>query len=235
MTPRPVPSTVSSLFFAVLVASMLVLADVPFAWAHKVNMFAFAEGAEIYVEGYFSDGKRARNSAVKVYDSQDRLLVEGRTDDEGQFTFPIPVEDDLRISLDAGMGHRTEYRLSRAELSGGLEDGTVAQVAAAALAGGPSGARAEQQGAPAADSVSETACPASGGAVDEAAIRRAVGEAIRPLMRSISELQERRGFSDIVGGIGFIVGIVGLFFYFKAKRLLEEQRRSRTTGGGESH
>ncbi len=235
MTPRPAPSTVSSLFFAVLMVSVLAVADVPFAWAHKVNMFAFAEGAEIYVEGYFSDGKRARNSTVKVYDSQDRLLVEGRTDEEGQFTFPIPVEDDLRISLDAGMGHRTEYRLSRAELSGGLEDGVAAQVAAAASAGEPAGARAEQPRVPAADSASGTARPAASGAVDEAAIRRAVGEAIRPLMRSISELQERRGFSDIVGGIGFIVGIVGLFFYFKARRLLEEQRRSGTAGDGESH
>jgi len=47
-----------------------------------------------------------------------------------------------------------------------------------------------------------------------------VGKAIMPLMRSISELKERSSFSDLIGGIGFIVGILGVFFYIKAKKLM---------------
>jgi hypothetical protein len=53
-------------------------------------------------------------------------------------------------------------------------------------------------------------------------MRKAVAEGVLPLAREISELKERRGFSDIVGGIGFIVGILGIVAYLKAR---QEARR----------
>ena len=47
------------------------------AQAHKVNMFAFAEGNEVFVEGYFTDGKKPKKCEVIVYDVKDKALLTG--------------------------------------------------------------------------------------------------------------------------------------------------------------
>lgn len=193
----------SPALFAGFVAVMLASGPVQ---AHKVNMFAFAEDDRVFVEGYFTDGKRARNSTVEVFSPSGEVLVAGQTDDQGSFSFEIPQRTDLRIELNSGMGHQTEYTLTEAELTG-----APAPAVEDTAGGGP-----EQVAV-----VGDDAEPAPGGssaAVDQAAVRRAVGEALRPVMRSLSELKERRTFSDIIGGIGFIVGIMGVFFYLKARK-----------------
>ncbi len=194
------------LFYLLAASVFLSSAEV---LAHKVNMFAFAEGDQVFVEGYFSDGKRARESEVVVFDRAGRELLKGITDDEGSFVFKIPVQEDLRITLNAGMGHKTEYLIPRAELAGMGDEMPAAEVSGKAPLAADAGV----------SSPAGVSAPAAG--ISEAALRKAVGEAIRPLMRSISELQERRSFSDIVGGIGFIIGIAGVYFYLKARRMLQ--------------
>lgn len=181
--------------------------------AHKVNLFANVEGNTIVVEGYFTDGKRAQNSKVTVYGPGNELLLEGTTDDDGKFSFDIPQISDLRISLYAGMGHRTEYTLTQSEL-GGISIGEAA---------GKNSKPGLADEMPTSGQMSAVTGPIGGEGVDSAAvqamIRKAVGESLLPVMRNLSELKEQRTFSDIVGGIGFIVGIIGVFFYLKARRM----------------
>ena len=86
------------------------------AVGHKVNLFAYAEAGQIYVEGYFPDGRSVSNGKVKVFDSADQLLLEGKTDPDGLFNFPIPKTKDLSIVLDAGMGHKTTFTLKKSEI-----------------------------------------------------------------------------------------------------------------------
>ncbi len=186
----------------VLCLVLLCLASSP-VLAHKVNMFAYVEGDQVFLEGYFSDGKKAMNSAVEVFDDQGRRVWQGKTDKAGEASFRLPeTGHDLRITINAGMGHRAEYRLSAAEIGGG-------EAAVTATAG-------EGQ-----DDGSSTA-PVTGG-VDprqlRSIVRREVGEAIKPLVRGLSELKERRGISDIVGGIGIIAGLLGAWFFVQARKL----------------
>jgi len=89
------------------------------ALAHKVNVFAYAEAGKIYTESYFPDGKAIIGGKVQVYDSSDRLLLEGVTDDKGLFSFDIPKMDDLKIVIDAGMGHRNSFDLKRSDVETG--------------------------------------------------------------------------------------------------------------------
>lgn len=175
----------------ILLLMMLITSMVQ---AHKINMFAYPEGDQIFIEGYFTDGVKPMDSLVTVYDSAGNELLTGRTNNEGQYQFDIPKQDDLRIVLYVGEGHQTDYVISREELAG--EEVVVAD-----------------------ESASVTGAGAGANAVSEAMVRKAVGVAIRPLMRSINEMKEQRGFSDIVGGIGFIFGIAGIFFYLKARKL----------------
>ncbi len=183
--------------FALLVASFP-------GFAHKVNMFAYVEGGQIFLEGYFADGKKAMNSEVKLFDAKDELVWEGKTNDQGEATIPLPSTDgDLRITLNASMGHKAEYLLSADEIRG-EDDGGADAVAPEAAVGGEASA-------------------AAAGSVDQGQlrriVRREVGEAIKPLVRGLSELKERRGISDIVGGIGIIAGLLGAFFFFQARKL----------------
>lgn len=214
-------SALSLTSFLIAAVLLVVSAD---ASAHKVNMFAFVEGDQVFVEGYFSDGKRAQNSKVIVYDENGKELLQGETTHEGNFSFQLPKAKTLRITLNAGMGHKAEYLLSQEELAGAIP-GDTAVSASVADAGQASTL----------DAAGGTGASGSGTghAMGDLAIRRAVGQAILPLMRSVSQLEERSTFSDIIGGIGFIVGIGGLFFYFKARKLMRDMNATgfRNQGG----
>lgn len=103
----------------VLVAAFVLLLAGGTALAHKVNLFAYAEGGKIYTESYFPDGRPVEGGKVLVYDSRDNLLLEGVTDKEGLFRFNIPKVDDLTIVIDASMGHRNSFKLKKSEVEAG--------------------------------------------------------------------------------------------------------------------
>ena len=81
------------------------------AWAHKVNLFAFIESGVVYCESYFADGRPVIEGKILVYDDKEQLLKEGRSDRQGQWQFELPQQDELVLVVEAGMGHRGEYRL----------------------------------------------------------------------------------------------------------------------------
>ncbi|MHB1397792.1 MAG: carboxypeptidase regulatory-like domain-containing protein [Trichloromonadaceae bacterium] len=98
---------------------LLVLLSAAPALAHKVNLFAYVEGGVVYTESYFPDGSPVAGGKVLVYDSQKRLVLEGATDRKGLFHFVIPTLDDLKIVVEASMGHHNSYRLKREDLEAG--------------------------------------------------------------------------------------------------------------------
>jgi nickel transport protein len=103
----------------VLATILLTLVLSGSAQAHKVTLFAYAEGGTIYTESFFPDGKSVEGGKVLVYDSQEKLLLEGVTDTRGLFSFPIPGVDDLTIVIDAAMGHKNSFKLKKAEVEAG--------------------------------------------------------------------------------------------------------------------
>jgi len=189
---------------------LFLIGVVTVAHAHKVNVFAYAEGDQVYVEGYFSDGTKAKNSDVTVADAAGRQLLRGKTNEQGDLTFPITERQALHITLNAGEGHQGTYDIPLDEIAGG--DAASSPRAATPDDPPPKAAVASDEG---------NAPP-----VSEAMIRRAVAQGVLPLARQISELKERRGLSDIVGGIGLILGVLGIFAYFRARQELHKARGS---------
>lgn len=55
-------------------------------------------------------------------------------------------------------------------------------------------------------------------ASSSADVQKAVAEAVKPLAREIAELKQKTRMSDIIGGIGYILGILGLFAYLKYRK-----------------
>jgi nickel transport protein len=102
-----------------LAVLFVVLSASGTALAHKVNLFAYADGGMVFTESYFSDGKPVQGGRVLVYDSKDKLVLEGATDTEGVFNFEIPKIDALNIVIDAGMGHKNRFTLKKAEVEAG--------------------------------------------------------------------------------------------------------------------
>jgi len=84
--------------------------------AHKINVFAYAETGQVKTESYFADGRPVKQSRVMVYDSNDNLLLEGKTDDEGLFSFAIPKVDDLKVVVREILGHRNSFILKKSEI-----------------------------------------------------------------------------------------------------------------------
>jgi len=103
----------------VLVSAFVLMFSGGTAIAHKVNLFAYAEGGKIYTESYFPDGKKVESGKIFVYDGQGKLLLEGVTDKEGLFSFAIPKVDDLTIVIDATMGHKNSFKLKKSEVEAG--------------------------------------------------------------------------------------------------------------------
>ncbi len=92
---------------------LLIITFLPVSvFAHRVNLFAYIERGEVYTESYFSDGQPAQGN-IKVFDDQDKLLLENKNDKEGLFHFPLPHQvKALRFVLSAPMGHRCSYTLT---------------------------------------------------------------------------------------------------------------------------
>jgi len=95
-------------FLILLLMGMIFPTD---GWAHRVGVFAWREGKKIHVEGFFSDGTPTKGAKVEVFSGEGKKLLEGRTDEEGTFSFDAPKEGELRIILWASMGHRAETKV----------------------------------------------------------------------------------------------------------------------------
>jgi len=177
------------------------------AFAHKLNMFTYAEGKEVHVEGYFADGTKAKNSTITVWNDARETVVEGVTDEAGKFTFTITEPTNLRIVLNAGMGHQTEHSMLANEL------GDTSTASSVAQAEKSSSTLAPQTVVTAAATPQPTPLPTDLSPV----IEKAVANALLPLAREIAELKDRTKLSDMIGGIGFIIGIMGLFAFSKTR------------------
>jgi len=178
---------------------IIIMMDVS-VFAHKVNIFAYVEGDKVYTESYFNDGKKCIESKIEVFDNQGNKLLEGLTDEEGAFSFEIPSGDeDLKIVLTASMGHRAEYSISADELRG------------------TAGLIKEEPEEPVSVISPETS------SVDlkeiQSIIEDTLDEKLKPIMREIKKSQEDKiSPTEIIGGIGYIIGIFGIVAYFLSRK-----------------
>jgi nickel transport protein len=192
-----------------LAALILLIAGA--ALAHRVNVFAWVDGDTVFVESKYPDGTRVHGGVIRVLDSAGKELLNGRTNDQGEFSFKVPKQDDLTVVLEAGMGHRGDWPLSRQELS--PAGAPPASTAAAPSPPDPQTASPP----PAATEPAAGPSPAAGDAVAQA-VEKALDRKLAPVMKMLAEMQEQKVRpSDVLGGIGYIVGLVGMAAYFKRK------------------
>ena len=183
-----------------ILAKIALLAWASQVWAHKVNVFAWIEGDTVFVEGYYPGGKKAQDSLVEVFNPGGAKVLEGRTNKKGEFSFKIPEKTDLKIVLTAGMGHKNDFIIRAGDLA----------------AAEPS---SEQQDPKTGGRVaSRSSAPVDMGHL-EVMIDQALDRKLDPLIKLIRESRrEGPSVTEIVGGIGYILGLFGLVMYFKSRK-----------------
>jgi nickel transport protein len=219
--------------FAVKFAALLALTGMFLclaapAGAHKVSVFAYVENGRIMGEGYFADGAKAQGAAVTVTDASGRELAKAETGRDGAFSLPLPsASAPLTVIIMASEGHRNQYVL------------TAADIGAASQAPGPTSGQASAQ--PAAQAPVASAAAASAPAVrtpDAAELAEAVDKLVEARLAPIKaqlarlvELGDKVGVKDVVGGLGWILGLFGVAAYFASRR---NAMGRDTTGPGEA-
>ena len=198
------------IFKNVSIGLILVLLIGSNALAHKVNVFAYAENGVVYTESYFSDGRKVMDSTVEVFDAQNnKLLLTGRTDKNGEFSFKIPQATGLRIVLTASMGHKNEYFLSEDEVRDAIGIAKVPEKSP------PERVETEKM-----EELPETVTQVYGERL-EALMEQVVEKKTAPIMKKLLKIEEQMqkpSLRDIIGGLGYIVGLMGIGIYFRYKR-----------------
>jgi len=179
------------------------------ALAHKVNVWAYVEGDTVFTESYFPDGRKCQNCTITVYDAKGNKLLEGKTDTEGSFSFKAPVKTDLLMVLDAGMGHRAEYKLAASELPQTLPAAPVGEAVTVPETPVPTVQVLEPP------SVESAAGPQA--QIPIAALESALEKKLAPIRKMMQEARDKTGFTEVVGGIGYIFGIMGVVMYFTSR------------------
>jgi nickel transport protein len=176
------------------------------AKAHTLRMFAYVDGATIRGSVYFGASVAARDARVTVSGPGGETLFATVSDAEGAFRVPVQSRVDHHLVADTGDGHRAEFTIAARELS------------PSASAGQPASAeprvdesRVDKQ---AAADRQKTAAPAELTAMIESAIARQMG----PLRAEIAAFEERIWLRDVLGGLGYILGLAGLAAYFLSRQ-----------------
>ncbi len=213
-TTMPIRS--QSQLAAVIVTALILIVLCPArpGLAHKVIIFAWVEGDTVHSESKFSGGRPARQAAIEVYDDQDNRLLTGRTGDDGKFSFKIPKASALRIVLLAGTGHRNEWRLEEAEVRRGLEAGREAAPSPAAEAPLPAPEPAKST-----TCTPKTPPAALSAEAVEQILEKTLDRKLQPIVSMLAQTRQTGpSLQDILGAIGYIIGLVGLGAYLKSRR-----------------
>jgi len=172
--------------------------------AHKVRIFAWGEGDTIHTESKFSGGRPAQHATVTVlnYSTGDELL-RGTTNEQGLFEFPAPkpAVEEINIVINSGDGHKNNWLYQLTQVAEDNSDPT------------------HSHNHPVATN-SETA-PVTGLTQEQVKqiINDSLEEKLAPIRRLLAEESEQKpDLKDILGGIGYILGLAGIAAYMKSKK-----------------
>jgi nickel transport protein len=184
--------------------------------AHRVTVFGWKDGDTVYTESKFSGGKKVTYGDIIVYDFEGNELVRGKTNVQGEFSFKANGKKGIKIVLNAGMGHRAEWEIP--------PDRTQDKVKPVALGG----AHYQQLNNEIQRKV--VAKPTEDVLVAPEELQRLIEKTLdrklAPLMKMLAGAVDREPDArDILGGIGYILGLMGIGAYFKYRHKLKQDRR----------
>ena len=190
---------------SLLVLTLLLLCPAP-VFAHTLYVFAQVKGTTIQGRAYFPGDVPALKSDVIARDASGRELGRTTTDDGGKFTLMVGEHVDYYLVAETPDGHSSRpYIVHASELPGSLP-------ADAARVG------KDLQVAPPVTDHARLPAASTGNESDLRDQMTELSKQLDALRWQINESENRLRFRDILGGIGFILGLTGLVFFMKARR-----------------
>jgi nickel transport protein len=207
MHPTHAPTTRIALS---IIALLVALSATTPALAHKVVVFATVDADTIQGEAYFRGGDPLRAAKVTVVGPDRNPLGETVTDEEGRFTFPVRSRMSHTLIVDAGEGHGQEYTIPVDELPGNL----------------PNDPSASQPANPDPTTTRDLKPELAPAPVEKKSLGAQVdadGKQVAALRKDLDHYKNERRLQDVLGGVGYILGLMGLAFYFLGVRRKENR------------
>ncbi|SJZ35946.1 hypothetical protein [Selenihalanaerobacter shriftii] len=200
-----------------MVVIMITLIAMP-VYAHRVVAYAYISGDSIVVEAAFGNGAPINEGLVEVYGPKGKLLLEGKTDAKGVYKFKIPQKSDLKIVVGSKMGHQAQYSIKKEELPEiDVQNSTETELS------NQNSINEESSVTDINNTHDESTKVDKGKFISKEEFRSILqdelAKQVAPLNKKITQLQRKKGpgITEILGGIGYIFGLMGVVFYFKAK------------------
>jgi len=179
------------------------------ASAHKVVADGYVAGDTIEGEIGFSNGDMAANTVIEVFDETGAKIDEVTSDDDGFFVYKPTRRISYVFRVNLGAGHVGQFIISADDLPADLGAEPAAETPASV------------EGAPNADVIPGAAAAVAAGP-SEAMLKEMIAETVRaevrPLRRELVAYKEKHDVQQILGGIGYIIGLFGLAFFLVARR-----------------
>lgn len=200
------------------------------ALAHKLNLFAAADGRRIQGEVYFAGGAKAADVPVLVQNAAGEVLAELRSGVDGRFAYEATAPVTHTVVAETPDGHRATWRIGAAELAAAFAQATAPVESSnggskPASSGAGAHGDAGTGGARAGGSDDQPHSPPPTADADltldpalAAAIERAVARQVRPLREEALAAREAVQLRDVLGGLGYILGLAGLGLWWRCRR-----------------
>ncbi len=177
--------------------------------AHGMHVFASVEGRTITGRAYFRKSAPAKDARVRLQGPDGQTLQSTRTDADGAFRFTVAQRGAYTIRVDTPDGHSATWTVADEEFGAGP---TAQQ-----------GSNAEAE--------SPAPAPAPAARTEDAPLTRAEAERLFQRLRAeqrkeLAAFEDRERVRDVVAGIGFLLGLTGIAFYFLGVRRKEKQGRA---------
>jgi nickel transport protein len=204
-------NTATAAFLVCLSAIIFIIPSPVFA--HKVSIFAWVEGDMVYIQSSFFGGKKIQNGAIDVFDAYGKRLVQGKTDDNGEFSFKAPVKAAMKIVVSAGMGHQAVWNLKASDFESiGLDAPSTEPLSSREIT------HDHPPTSPAEIQPPSPALPGITSDEIQVIVEKALDKKLVPVLKMLSESRDRASMGDILGGIGYIIGLVGLAAYVGSRK-----------------
>ncbi|MDR2726253.1 MAG: hypothetical protein LBC90_09410 [Candidatus Adiutrix sp.] len=192
---------------AAICAALILWLSAAGAEAHSVYIFAFPDNSQICTNSYFGAKNKVRGGQVNMATASGEILATAQTDEQGNACFPPPESNqDLIFTVKAGDGHRAEFKLPASAIeNGGLLESHKEPV---------------EHG----DAAEITYSPACAGGLTSDDLR----QALAPIMRKLAEMESAQNsrihLKDIIGGLGWILGLAGAGLWATSRKNTAETR-----------
>ena len=198
---------------ALFIASVFLLCSSTAANAHRLNVFAYSQAHEILCRDKFPGRQtRTRRRRSRLNRGRGGLLT-AKTEQDGKVCMALPDGFELApltVIVNAGEGHQNQWKLRKEDFSLGADSNTAVSTVKLEILNK--------------EAETNTASPKIYSQEElDAALKTAREQTemqvISPLRKQLAEAQQPKiTWRDIVGGLGWCLGLGGLFAWISTRR-----------------